>query len=454
MIFRIYPQKDTAITNYNKRGVQQTGSNVGIAETLSLFKKAGISGSTGVYATASLSRVLTKFDLTQYQQLVSSGDIPSSGVTWKLIMHDAQHDMTLPFSYDVEVAPLTVDWDEGRGFDVDFYTDVGFANWVSNKQGQYWTTPGGDVDLTQVVTGSFDNGHEDLNVDVSAVVRSWLTGSSVNNGLMVRMSSTLESSTNYVDYYLKKFFARNTGFLDKRPTLEARWDDSLRDDRHNFVFNYTGSLFLYNRVRGALTDLQGSPTNVYLKISDLSGTLVYITGTHVSTGVYSASFAIPTASYSGSLFTDVWFSGSSTFMTGTFGIADSFSQQQASPIEYFVSMPNLKNSYDADEKVRLNLYIRPDDYDPAVVATASYDPRGIVMTKAYYKIENDRTKCEVIPFGTGSTETTRLSYDQNGNYFKLFMNVLSPGEVYRIVYLFDVDGERKIVDQDFKFKVV
>lgn len=453
MIFRIYPQKDTAITNYNKRGVQQTGSNVGTAETLSLFKKAAMSGSAGVFATASLSRVLTKFDLTEYQQLVNSGDIPSSGVSWRLVLHDAQHDRTLPYSYNVEVAPVTVDWDEGRGFDVDYYTDVGFANWVCRKQGLYWSSQGGDINASYMTTASFDDGHEDLDVDVTSIVAAWIAGSLTNNGLLVRMSSSLESSTNYTDYYVKKFFAKNTGFLDKRPTLEARWSDSVRDDRHNFVFDYTGSLVLYNRVRGTYVDLQGSPTSIYLRITDPSGTLMYVTGTQVSTGVYSASFVLPSASYSGSVFSDIWFSGSRTFMTGTFSVGDSFSQKEASPLEYFVSMPTLRDSYEYNEKVRLNLYVRPSDYDPAVVMTASYDPRGIVMTNAYYRIENDRTKQAVIPFGTGSVETTRLSYDENGNYFKFFMGALAPGEVYRITYLFVVDGERKLIDTGFKFKV-
>ncbi len=454
MIFKIYPQKDTSITNFNKSGVQQTGSNVGASETLSLFKRAAISGTIGAYATSSLARVLMKFDFTQYHLLTGSGDIPSSGATWHLVLHDAQHDMTLPFSYDVEVLPLTRAWDEGRGVDVDYFTDAGFANWVAPVQNVSWTTPGGDADVTKIVGYHFDDGHENLDVDVTSIVRSWVSGTLANNGFMVRVSSSLESNTEWNDYYIKKFFAKNTGFLDRRPALEARWDCSNKDNRSNFVFDYTGSLYLYNRVRGVFTDLPNSPSNVYLRVVDRSGTLQYVTGSAVSTGIYSASFAIASASYSGSLFNDIWFSGTRVFMTGNFTPSNNFSDDEATPLEYFVSMPNLKNKYENDEKPRLNLYVRPSDYNPAVVATASFDSRGIVMQTAYYRIDNDRTNETVIPFGTGSVETTRLSYDENGNYFRFFMSALSPGEVYRIVYLFVVDGERQIIDQNLKFKIV
>ena len=60
----------------------------------------------------------------------------------------------------------------------------------------------------------------------------------------------------------------------------------------------------------------------------------------------------------------------------------------------------------------------------------------------------------IIPFGTGSIETTRLSYDKNGNYFDFNMNSLAPRNVYRIVFLFDNNGQKQLIDEGFKFKLV
>jgi hypothetical protein len=119
----------------------------------------------------------------------------------------------------------------------------------------------------------------------------------------------------------------------------------------------------------------------------------------------------------------------------------------------FVNIVNLRNEYDRTEIPRFDLFVRDRDYNPAVVLTASSDHRGLVVTKAYYQLQNDRTDEVVVPFGTGSIETTRLSYDKRGNYFNFHIRSLSPGNVYRIVFLFDVDGQRKFVDQGFKFRV-
>jgi hypothetical protein len=115
---------------------------------------------------------------------------------------------------------------------------------------------------------------------------------------------------------------------------------------------------------------------------------------------------------------------------------------------------NLKNQYDQSEVVKLKLFARPKDYNPAVVTTASLGPTGIAFDKAYYRITNDRTDAIVVPFGTGSVEYTKLSYDANGNYFKFHMANLPAGNVYRVVFLFDVGGQKHFVDEGFKFRVV
>jgi hypothetical protein len=363
----------------------------------------------------------------------------------------------LPYSYDVEVFPITTDWDEGRGVDVDTFSDKSYANWDLAKSNVYWTIPGGDYTGSYRSVQHFDQGDEDLYVDVTSMVNAWLTGGLSNYGLVVKMSSTLESGSS--DFYVKKFYSRDTSYAGREPYLEASWDDSIKDDRNNFVFDYTGSLFLYNRVRGQLTDISGIGTgDLYVTVSDSSGTITWVTASHSGrTGIYSASFALPTGSYSGSTFYDAWGSGSYSYFTGTFYPVDNFSGNSVVDLggdQYFVSITNLQDRYESDEVVRLNAFVRARDYQPAVLLTASSSPVGEVITKAYYRVDNDRTNEVIIPFGTGSTETTRLSYDKNGNYFKLYMQSLPAGNVYRIIFLFDVNGQSQIIDRDWKFKVV
>ncbi len=456
MIYRIFADRDSYITNYRKNNVAQTGSNFGATEVLQVFRVAAVSTSLGEVSGSS-ARILAKFELAEFSFLTASLDAPSTGVSYHLRFKNARHKKTLPTSYDLEVFPILTDWDEGRGVDVDNFSDKGVVNWDKAKSNVFWTTAGGDFTGSLRAVQHFDQGDEDLRVNVTHIVNAWLTGGLSNHGFMVKMSSSLETGTS--DYYVKMFHGRNTNFVGREPYLEASWDDSVRDDRNNFVYDNTGSLYLYNRVRGQLTNITGVGTGVNVltvKIVDLSGTIKTVSGSHTGkTGVYSASFALATASYSGSTFSDVWFLGSSVYMTCSFTPTDNFAMCSSRVSRYFVSMPNLDDEYEGDEVVRMNLFVRDRDYNPAVVLTASSAPTGLVVTKAYYRIDNDRTDEVVVPFGTGSTETTRLSYDKDGNYFKVYMKSLPRGGVYRVVYLFDIDGQRQLIDnRGFKFRVV
>lgn len=461
MIYRIFPLRDTFITNFVAPFVNLpvTGSNFGQSEILELFKKLGNSGSAGWPGSSSLGHMLVQFDLTGYQLLTSSLQAPPSPI-WRLVMKDARHSETLPSSYDIEVMALSRSWDEGPGFDEDTFVDKGQANWVQAKSNVFWTNPGGDFVTGTIDVFHVDVGPEDIDLDVGNIVSSWLSGTVPNNGFGIRISSSLE--TNGTDYFVKKFHSRHTNFLDRRPYLEARWDDSIKDDRSDFVFDNTGTLFLYNEVRGQPTNIPGISLGqncMTVRISDLSGTVLTVSGSWIGqTGIYSCSFSLPTGSYSGSTFSDIWFLGSRSIMTSSFFPTDQFAQPTLSPSRLMVDVPNLKNEYTLDEEPELRMFVRPYDYNVPAVSTGSFTPVGTILNRCYYRIDNDRTREQVVPYGTGSyaggTDWTRVSYDGTGNYFKFFMSSLAPGNVYRIVFLIDQDGQKQVVDRGFKFRIV
>lgn len=461
MIYRIFPSKDNWITSFVLPfvNIPATGSNFGQSEILELFKKAGNTGAGGWAGSSSLGRVLLQFDITTYQN-VSASFSPGDPPTWRLCMRDAQHGQTLPSSYDVQIRPITRQWDEGQGLDAEKYIDKGQSNWVQARSNSYWTTPGGDFTATGSTVVSFDTGYEDLNADVTTAVRLWISGTLTNYGFGISVSSTLEQ--NSLDYYVKKFHGRSTNFLDRRPYLEASWDDSKFDNRSNFVFDVSGTLFLYNNVRGTPTNITGVPTGqncLTVRISDLSGTVITTSASWTGqTGVYSASFLIPSASYSGSYMTDVWFSGSRVYMSGTFSPTDGFADITFPIHELDMEVSNLKSEYSSNDTPRLRVFTSTRDYNPPYVLTASLQEHGVIVEKCYYAIDNDKTKERVVSFGTGSyiggKDSTRLSYDSQGNYFDFPMSNLSPGNVYKIVFFVDRGGERRVVDCSNKFKVM
>ena len=456
MIYRIYAQKDTFITNERYGSLPQTGSNFGSCEILHLHKKTGNSGMQGWAASSSLSRILTKFDLVGIQNLLNSKSINQSSVKFFLHLSDARHDKTLPSSFDVEVQALTQDWDEGKGFDVDTFADKGFANWDKAKSNVSWTVTGSQGSGS-ISNYHFDSGHEDLDCDVTDIVYSWLNGQT-NNGFVIKLSSSQEQDLN--DYYIKMFHSKQTFFKDKRPYLEARFDDSIKDDRNNFFFDVEGNLYIRNIIKGNLQNIQSIGTgSIGVSISDASGTVLTVTGSHAGqTGLYSASFTIPFSSYSGSTFFDTWFdlnSTSSVFFTGSFTVQKQNPVSNNTDKRYYCNVVNLRDAYYIDEVPKLKLFVRPHDYNPARVLTASLSAKGQVINNAYFSVINERTGQEVIPWGTGSQQETRLSYDENGNYFTFHMSNLSQGNVYRLKFLFNEDGQTRILnDNSFKFRVI
>lgn len=461
MIFRIYPTKDTFITNDFRAPVatRLTGANLGASEELAVFKRAGTSGAIGTLGSSSLARALLQFDLTEFCSLTASGDLPSSGLTFRLRVNHKTSGCTRPASFDLVVRPVSSSWDEGLGQDVNTLADKGFANWDKRTSTSFWTTPGGDFLSSPTASMHFDTGVEDLDLDVTSIVNGWLSGTFPNNGLSVSLTASIESDSLFTDYYQKKFYSRNTFFSDRSPYIEARAFSAIRDDRMNMQWSRTGSLFLYNIVGGAYQDLPGNFVTV--AISDASGVLTYLTASRgARAGIYSASFALPTASYSsgrpysGSLFFDAWGSGSFAFSTGTFSLTSSGIGQTVSQQPLTARIRNMQDEYLPDDVGVFEVFFRRRPHSLPVVQTASLGFVPYIVEQAYYAVENDSTRERVIPFGTGSQQHTRLSYGGSGNSFTLRMRNLHSGNVYRIVFLVVEQGRYQVIDGGFRFKVV
>lgn len=455
MIYRIYPTKDSYVTNDVRdwSANRFTGSNVGRSEELAVFKRPGISGAIGTLGTASLGRALLQFDLSAYSALTASGDIPVSGTTYRLrLAHKTSAD-PLPYGFTLEVLPVSSSWDEGRGHDVVALGDKGAVNWEKRTAQLYWTSAGGDFISTPTASAYFDTGEEDLDVDVTPLVEGWLSGTYTNNGVVVKLTTAEESSADYTDLYTKKFYSRHSAWEDRVPYIEVRVHDVRTDDRINMKWSRTGSLYLYNIVGGTLTDLPAG--DVVMSVADASGVLTSVTASRGTTpGIYSASFALPTGSYSGSLFYDRWRVNNLPLTTGSFIFKSNEPATSLPQGALSARIRNMQIEYQPEDAPRFEVLFRRRPGVLSIRQTASLAPTIQVYEKAYYAIENDSTRERVIPFGTGSQQHTRLSYDGNGNYFRMFMTNLHSGNVYRVVLLVDENGRKEVIDPGFKFKVV
>jgi len=346
----------------------------------------------------------------------------------------------------------------------------------SNVQGGSYVTSS-EYTFTQ----SFDTGFENLEVDVSHLVEDWIKGaanSGLNNfGFGVRLTGSDETETN--SYYTKKFFARGSQFFHKRPTIEARWDSTKKDNRGDFYLSSSlvpasdnlMNLYLYNVVKGQLTDIPavGSGSilvNIYSGSSSPTGNKLLlpigggvaanghtnITGSHVETGIYSCSFAYNSSSIT-TIF-DVWHSASIEYHTGSVIDVQTFNSKNYNFDQRYVSkVTNLRSTYDKKEKARFRLYTRQKDWSPTIYTVANNKVETNIIDNTYYRFTRVSDNLEIIPFGTGSLNHTRLSYDISGSYFDLEMNLFETDTVYELSFAYLINGSYVEQPEKFRFRV-
>ena len=175
-----------------------------------------------------------------------------------------------------------------------------------------------------------------------------------------------------------------------------------------------------------------------------------VTGGWVETGIYSASFALNT---SASTVYDRWFSGSTYYHTGSF-TPTSFDSSNINSIErYVTTITNLENEYYNNDITRLRLFTRLKDWSPTIYTVASKEIENSFIEDAYYKVVREVDSYDVIEYGTGSLNHTRLSYDLTGSYFDLDMKMLEPGYSYGIKFVYNTNGSFQEQPETFKFRI-
>jgi len=476
-IKRYVADADNTITNAFQENLSTrgTGSNMGesdILETFYVFAQANSS-------SQELSRILVKFPVDTIISDRASDSIPASGsVSFYLKMSNAPHSQTLPTKFTLTVAPISRSWEEGYGLDMEGYTDLGLSNWGSASVSSSgddggWVTPGGDYLSSPVSSQYFSNGTEDLEVDITSLTEEWISGTISNYGAGIHLTSSEETGDR--SFYTKMFFARGSEFFYKRPYLEARWNPAITDDRNDFVLsssllpaeNNLNKIYLYNKFRGTLVNIPGAGTGSIF-VSMYSGTTApagsrlplqggdyVVTGGYVSTGIYSASVAMGTNI--DQVF-DVWHNDSGStpteFYTGSaIVVRDHTASPTGAPGEYIIKITNLKSTYSTQENPRFQMYARSKDWSPTVYTIASSQIENTTINNMYYRLNRVADNYEVIPYGTGSVQYTKLSYDETGNYFDFDMSLLEPGYEYVFNFVVLEYGEYHEQSESFKFRV-
>jgi hypothetical protein len=475
-IKRYTADADTTITNAYKPNLKTRAedANMGesdILETFSIYAQESSS-------SYEKSRILTKFPISEIISDRAAGSIPASGsVNFFIRLTNAKHTETTPEDFTLNVLAVSRSWDEGYGLDMESYKDLGTANWLSSSclsgTPTAWTAPGGDYHASPVYDSFFDYGTENLEVDITQLVEEWIDGTKSNYGVGVHFTSSEESAAR--SFYTKRFFARGSEFFFKRPYIEARYDSTIKDRRNSFIVSSSlleaedneNTLFIYNRVRGHLKNIASIGTgSVYVSLYSgsflpvgnpltLSNGVQAVTGGFYDTGIYSASVGVFVEF---PYVYDVWHNNLTgtarvEYTTGSrINVLSYDTSNQVDTARYVSAITNLQRSYRKDENVRFRTFTRFKDWNPTIYTVSTTNIESEIIEDAYYKIYRIVDGFEVVGYGTGSLNYTRLSYDLEGNYFDFDMSILEPGYAYAIKLAYFRSGKYEEQPEIFKFK--
>jgi len=284
----------------------------------------------------SLQQRITRFifdvDLNNLVNKINTGHIiPNSGMTHILhltntISYAQQYlgkksyseTIERASSFDLDIFNVNEDWDEGSSYD--FIYDNTFeansviqaSNWKDRKTGTGWTTAGAyDSGSTEIIgVETFENGSENLNIDVTDYINQRLNGSGStysgdSYGLGIKFQDNLEEEITTFTQAVA-FHAKNTNTWYE-PYIETIVDDTITDDRNYFYLDKDNELYLYVNVGGIEQNITVNSVDIYDHEDNIIDTLTGDSIINVSKGIYKILLNIDSEFYPDAvLFRDEW----------------------------------------------------------------------------------------------------------------------------------------------------
>ena len=302
-VFKIFPEKDATI--YSEYPFLNAGKDE-MVEIAAYYK-----GSEEYVA-----RTLIQFDNTELTNVlnnyVSSSTRAATDFNASLKLYLASAD-ELPTSYKVEAYPVYVhnydEWNQGTGKYFDSPNPADGVSWVytqSTGSGTWGIT----TNVTQSYSGSVISGGSwytgsnsyvfnaaqthtvasthDLDIDVTDEFRAFYDGTVTNNGLILKLTSSLEFLPE--SQVFLRYFSTDTHTIYP-PCLEIKWDDFATDSTLSEVTDSNTVVKIKNN-RGRYTDEGFQKFKLHVRPK-------YPTRTFTTSSAYITNYYLPTASYWG-----------------------------------------------------------------------------------------------------------------------------------------------------------
>ena len=289
--------------------LQQPEQNTGRDEILEV-------GKLYYGSTMDIARTLIKFNTTQISQSI----VENNATSWSVFLNlKSANSEEIPVEYTIYANALSSSWVMGTGTKFDNVTYDG-VTWkyrnglTETKWVNYDTTGGTAVYPTtgNTTTGSnnaegavwylsgssyqsFSNEPDDVRMDVTKIVKLWISGTIDNNGFIIHHHETA-SVNDGVDYGVLKFFSKETNTI-YQPKLELVWDDSSFTTGNLSPITGSTSEDALENSKIIVTDLQKQyQQNIKTKIR-VKGRDLFPSKSFGTNFEYDQSKYLPTSSY-------------------------------------------------------------------------------------------------------------------------------------------------------------
>jgi hypothetical protein len=272
--------------------LQQPNQNTGLDEILEISK---------VYYgnIKDVSHALLKFDLGYVSASISNNSISMSSA--ELILKETKSE-EIPLDYTIFANAISGSWEMGTGTRFDNISTQGVTwnyregdsslEWLQNnfQSGTEASTNngvGGTWYTNYAASQTFSYQTADINMNVISILRAFISGSVINDGIILKYSTANESDT--ADYGILKFFSKETHTI-YQPKIRIGWNDS--------IFS-TGSLtpLTTNDIKVGVTNLKKEYKVGTIAKIQLFGRELYPPKTFSDTFNYSTSKYLPATTY-------------------------------------------------------------------------------------------------------------------------------------------------------------
>lgn len=343
-----------------------------------------------------VSRTLIQFDQTELFNFTNIKQIRYGNYKayLKLYLSNASE---IPLDYTIYGYPISSSWDMGTGRLANLPETIDGVSWYNNKINTLWT-----VDNFQIYPGPSGS----VNVTASYI-------NNVRAGYVIKGGGTWYTTIKYTGNNTQINLSSSQSF--------------------NYINNKDVELDISNSVRGWIDSwfpndgyIIKCDSNLEFNTSSFFETKYFTSNTHT---IYPPCLEIRWNDFQ--------------YNTGSLSVVNNSNIN--------VTLGNNKGEYQQDSIQRFRVNVR-DKYPTRVFQTSSlYLNNKVLPTSSYWSIKDYDTEEIIFDY---DNDYTKLSADNNGNYFDIYMNGLEPERYYKVLVKTIINGETIVIDNNNIFKVI